>query len=103
MNSKKSKQQGKKPESGSTSDVGEQFEDIVKTVKNNKFNYGILVLLAVLVFLSLYFQYKYERSRLEGYNADEENAGNPYDLLGVDYGADLKTIKKAYKQLAIVW
>jgi preprotein translocase subunit Sec63 len=99
MNSKKSKQ-GKKQEEKST---GEQLQEIVKTVKNNKFNYGVVALLSILVFLSLYFQYKYERSRLEGYNAEDENEGNPYEILGVEYGADLKTVKKAYKQLAVVW
>ena len=100
MNSKKFKQGGKKQEEKA---AGEQIEELVREVKNNKLNYGILTLLGVLVFLSLYFQYRYERSRLEGYNADDENEVNPYEALGIEYGADIKTVKKAYKQLAVVW
>jgi hypothetical protein len=77
-------------------------EDIITNVKNNKFNYGIIFLLTVLVALSFYFQYKYERSKLEGYNPDDEE-DNYYEILGVEYGADIKTIKQSYKKLAIIW
>jgi preprotein translocase subunit Sec63 len=76
--------------------------DLMTTVRNNKFNYGVIVLLCFLVFLSLYFQYKYERSKLEGFNPDDEE-DNFYEILGVEYGADSKTIKQAYKKLAVIW
>jgi hypothetical protein len=105
--SKKSKQGGKKqsPINNYNDDkgAGEHIEELVNTVKNNKFNYGILALLAFLVFLSLYFQYQYERSRLEGTNNTDENQESPYETLGIDYGADIKTVKKAYNKLAVVW
>jgi hypothetical protein len=105
MNSSKksNKHGGGKKRDEPTSSAGEQIDEMVKNVKNNKFNYGIMGLLAVLVFLSLYFQYKYERSRSEGYIGEDDAVESPYDILGVSYGADIKEVKKAYKQLAVVW
>jgi hypothetical protein len=79
-----------------------ETDDIITNVRNNKFNYGIILLLCFLVFLSVYFQYKYERSKLEGFNPDDEE-DNFYETLGVEYGADIKTIKQAYKKLAVIW
>ncbi len=79
------------------------LDDAIKSSSSNtKTNYGIILLLCSLVFISLYFQYKYERSKLEGYNPDDEEQ-NYYEILDVEYGADIKTIKQAYKKLAIIW
>ena len=54
-----------------------------------------------MIVLSDYFQYKYEKSLRLSTGDDEDS--NYYDVLGVDYNADLPTIKKKYKELAKVW
>lgn len=94
---KKGKDKNIKEEYNLNDEAFKMMED----VKNKKFEYGIVFGIFIMIVLSIYFQYKYEKSLRMSTGDDEDT--NFYDVLGVDYNADLPTIKKKYKELAKVW
>ncbi len=104
---KGSSKQGNKKSKENKSKKEEEYNFNVETkkmfeeVKNKKFEFGILFAIFFIIVLSIYFQYKYEKSLRMSTGDDEDT--NFYDVLGVDYNADLPTIKKKYKELAKVW
>lgn len=75
----------------------------ISEVRNNKWNYGIIFFLLLLVSLSVYFQYKHELSQRESYISSQEEEVNHYEVMGLDHGADITVIKAKYKELVKIW
>lgn len=98
---KKTKEKNKNKDKEDEYNFNDDALKVVEDIKNKKFEYGIVLGLIILIVLSVYFQYKYEKS-LRVVSDDDEDT-NYYDILGVDYNSDLPTIKKKYKELAKVW
>jgi len=99
--SKKNKENNKEKTYKDDYNLNDEAFRMIEDVKNRKFEYGIVIGLVFMIILSIYFQYKYEMSMRMTTGDDEDT--NFYDVLGVDYNADLPTIKKKYKELAKVW
>ncbi len=98
---KKGKDSNREKNNKEEYNLNDEAFKMMEDVKNKKFEYGIVFGIIVMIVLSVYFQYKYEKSLRLSTGDDEDS--NYYDVLGVDYNADLPTIKKKYKELAKVW
>lgn len=56
------------------------------------------------IFLMIFFQYQYERKHQIGYTSDEDSTEEDYyQILGLEPGTDIFTIRKQYKKLAKIW
>lgn len=99
--SKKTKGEGRESKPNSRMDKKDDY-NMLQDVKNNRWNYGIIAILCILVVLSIYFQYQMERAgRYTGKDEDAESMEDYYSTLGIDRDADLKMIKKIYKEKAL--
>ena len=78
------------------------LDDIYVDVKKNKWNYGIVCLLILFVFLSFYMQYRFEVNQRQHHTGESEEV-NHYEVLGLENGATRAEIRKAYRELAKVW
>lgn len=98
---KKSKKEKKDPKK-KNNNHDEIEESLTTEIKKKVNDLGLFALLIFIILLSFYFQYSYEkRQRLS--RVSEENEIDHYEILGLEYGADLKEIKKKYKELAKIW
>lgn len=97
---KEKKKQEKKEKRSDRNDynLDNDTGEIMDNIKRHKFTYLIVFLL---FFTAIYFQYKYEASRR--YDAKKDSDVDYYEVLGVDSNADLQTIKKKYRELSKQW
>jgi len=104
MKNKKSKEQKKqkkkdsnKSDSNIMNYIDKEYSEITSKVKENLF----LVCIVILVFLMVFFQYKYEYKESRGLNKITE--GQYYTILGLEEGSSLEEVRAAYKKLVRVW
>jgi preprotein translocase subunit Sec63 len=77
-------------------------ESLTSEIKKKVFDMGLIIVIVLLVLLTVYFQYRYEMKQRQS-SITEDYETDYYEILGVDYGADLKEIRKKYKELAKIW
>ena len=105
---KDKKTKSNKPKKERPSYYEELLKEYLTEIKYNKLYYATISLIVLFAFMSLYFQYSYEKS--QRLNRREENEVNLYlikvdfyDVLGLDSSADLATVNKKYRELAKIW
>lgn len=77
-------------------------ESLGSEIKRKIWDLGLIAILILLVFLCVYFQYRYEMKQRRSAVTDDQEI-DYYEILGVEYGSDLKDIRKKYKELAKIW
>ena len=77
-------------------------ESLGTEIKRKVNDLGLIFVLIFIIFLSVYFQYRHEMRKRQS-TLSEDYEIDHYEVLGVDSGADLKEIKKKYKELAKIW
>jgi hypothetical protein len=84
------------------SDLNQQFNSAYVEIKNNAWNYSIILFIAIMSILCIYFQYKHEKSQRTSKQTDDGDV-NYYEILGVEKNADLPAIRKKYKEMTKMW
>ena len=94
---KQKKKDSNKSDSNIMNYIDKEYSEITSKVKENLF----LVCIVILVFLMVFFQYKYEYKESRGLNKITE--GQYYTILGLEEGSSLEEVRAAYKKLVRVW
>jgi preprotein translocase subunit Sec63 len=101
-----SKEKGKKPKQKTQEQTGtdfnKQFTEAYVEIKNNAWNFSVVILIVIMISLSIYFQYRFEKMQRTSVMTDDSDE-NYYEILGLDGNADLATIRKKYKELTKIW
>jgi hypothetical protein len=78
-------------------------KEIIRNIKDKFTRTNVMFLIGfIVVYILILFQYKYETSRRDPTGMDEGEE-DPYETLKLEPNADLATIRKQYKKLAIEW
>ncbi len=101
MRSEKSKKQKQQKTPESNGNDFNTYESLVE-MKNQAWKFSVIIFIVLMVILSIYFQYKFEKMQRTSVMTDE-GENNYYEILGVEPNSDLPTIRKKYKELTKIW
>ncbi len=76
----------------------EQIYELKTSIKKNIMIIGIITFITIMIF----FQYRYELKMDQRYNNNNEDE-DYYSILGLEPGASINDIRKAYKKLSKIW
>jgi curved DNA-binding protein CbpA len=99
---KKNKDKKKEEKNEKTQNYDDLEESLSQEIKKKVFDLGLTMIIVLIVLLSVYFQYRHEMQQRQS-SISEDYETDYYEILGVDYGADLKEIRKKYKEMAKIW
>lgn len=79
------------------------IEESIDSISQNLSKKNIIIFFTIFsTFLMIYFQYKYEMEQKLG-NMGTNQLEEYYNILGIEYGSDINSIRKAYKKLSKIW
>jgi preprotein translocase subunit Sec63 len=99
---KKDKKTKTRTKEDTSQELNNKFSNAFVEIKNNAWNFSIIIFIVFMAVMCVYLQYQNSKSRRTSVIAEESEL-NYYEILGVAPNSDLATIRKRYKEMTKMW